>query len=158
MAEVEGGRKDLPSRASIIKNLDLPKSTPECIIIPCNKTGRGFLRNCFVEEYLKGYITKDEFDTVIGNITVLVFKAYSEKRAIDNKQLSVKVIWIILASLLMVIVFFITSYEAAIRNSATLRIISVVLLIIAVCTVTTVSLAIIFAKMPNYPDENTIVK
>ncbi len=60
--------------------------------------------------------------------------------------------------LLLVFLFFITSYLAAIENSTTLRIISVVLLVIAIAVESIIAVAIIFAKMPSYPNLDTLVK
>lgn len=60
--------------------------------------------------------------------------------------------------LILVFTFFILSYFAAIHNSSTLRIISVVLLVISIFVVSIVAIAVIFAKMPSYPDLDTLVK
>jgi len=51
--------------------LDIPKSTPDCIIIPSNKYGLGFKRKTYIAEFLNDYISKEEFDKVINHITRL---------------------------------------------------------------------------------------
>lgn len=158
MDDQEYERKGLSSRASFMDKLDIPKSSPECIIIPSNKTGLGFLRKQYIPEYLSAYISEEEFNKVVEQITRLAQIAYSDKRSIDNKQLSPKIFIITFFCLLMIFAFFLTSYLAAVYNDASLRIISVVLLVVAISIETLVTIAIIFAKMPNYPDLDTLVK
>ena len=141
-----------------MKTMDIPKSTHDCIIIPCNKYGLGFKRNCYSEEFLSNIIEQEEFDKVIDHLTKFAQIAYSEKRKNDNKQLSNKVFLICLFCLFLVFIFFITSYLAAIEQRSWLRIISVVVLIIAIAIISIVAVSIIFAKMPSYPDLDTLVK
>lgn len=151
-------RKGLSSRASFMDKLEIPKSSPECIIIPSNKTGLGFLRKQYKHDYLHKYISEEDFNKVVEQITRLAQIAYSEKRSIDNKQLSPRVFYTTFFCLAMVMAFFFTSYWAALQNSATLRIISVLLLVFAILIESMVTFAVIFARMPNYPDLDTLVK
>lgn len=56
--------------------LDIPKSTPDCIIIPSNKfqtgkakgDGLAFKRKMYIPEFLENYISKEEFDKVINHV------------------------------------------------------------------------------------------
>lgn len=151
-------RKGLSSRASFMDKLEIPKSSQECIIIPSNKTGLGFLRKQYKYDYLHKYISEEDFNKVVEQITRLAQIAYSEKRSIDNKQLSPRVFYTTFFCLALVLAFFFTSYWAALQNSASLRIISVLLLVLAILIESMVTFAVIFARMPNYPDLDTLVK
>mgnify|MGYP001605614433 FL=1 len=51
--------------------LAIPKSTPDCIIIPSNKYGLGFKRKTYIPEYLSEYIAKEEFDKIVNHVTRL---------------------------------------------------------------------------------------
>lgn len=145
-------RKEIASRASFMQFLDIPKSTPDCIIIPSNKYGLGFKRKCYLPEFLENHISKDEFDKVVNHITRLAQIAYSDKRKIDNNQIS-KMIFIVYGICMFLIVcFFILSYFAATHKISAMRIVSLVVFVIAILICAIVTAAIVFAKMPKYPD------
>ena len=135
-----------------MQHLDIPKSTPDCIIIPSNKYGLGFKRKTYIAEYLQDYISKEEFDKVINHVTRLAQLAYSEKRKIDNNQISKKILMTFGFCLILALLYFIFSYISAVKNLTSLRIVSIVLLVISVLLFSIVTIAIVFARMPKYPD------
>ena len=114
MAENSDDRKELSSSSNLADKIDFPISTPNLIIIPCNESRKGFLRDCYIKEYLADYLSKDEFDHVINQVITHTHKSYAEKRSIDNEQMPQKVMFIMLISLTMILAFFILSYMAAI--------------------------------------------
>lgn len=134
--------------------MDIPKSSPDMIIIKSTGNGTAFDRTCYKEEYLWDHIDKEEFDKVINHITRLAQIAYSEKRKIDNNQISKKIFIIYAVCLCLTIAFFLMSYFSATHKISALWIVSVVVLVVAVLICAIVTAAIVFAKMPKYPDMN----
>ena len=57
----------------------IPPSTEEIVIIPSNLKGTGFMRKYFDpnKAFLRGLISKEEFDGIIDACSILAAKAFS---------------------------------------------------------------------------------
>ena len=63
----------------------IPPSNEQTVIIPSNYKGTGFLRNMYSKnkKYIRGLITRKEFDDIIDTASAISAKAYSHNRKAD---------------------------------------------------------------------------
>lgn len=52
-------------RKKLMERIYFPENSPYLVIIPSNKEGTGFLKNCYEVQYLKSRINEKEFNIVI---------------------------------------------------------------------------------------------
>jgi hypothetical protein len=117
-----------------------------------------FAENHIMRSFANNYISLFEFNEIIDNVCKLASLAYSKKRNNDNKQLSPKVVMVFWVCTCFVLCFCLTSYYAAIEESEILRIISIFMLATSTLIFSIITLSVIFAKIPEFPTLQTLVK
>eukprot|EP00347_Sterkiella_histriomuscorum_P000845 403374297 len=76
------------TRADFVQYLKIPETTEDCIIIPCEQNGLRFQEGHYKEEYLQDLMSQEEFDKIVRNFTRILYKSYSMKRNIDNREVT----------------------------------------------------------------------
>jgi hypothetical protein len=67
---------------SLMRNMP-PESNANLVVVPMNKHGDGFLVSSYDGRYLKGKMSKAEFQHITTEISRITAHAYSENRVVD---------------------------------------------------------------------------
>jgi len=88
-------------------NFKIPASTPNRVIVALNKKCFLFDRTAYHkhEDYLNGYLEKEEYDKIIKRLNSLTEECWKNKMLIDDINVHPAVDYLIYISLLMAIVF-----------------------------------------------------
>lgn len=105
------------------------------MIIPSNAVGNSFKRNTYGEQYLKGIMSKEEFNKVVDNLCKIAHNCHSKKRLFDNSKISQTVYFSFLIAFTCVFFFTILFYYGAVNQDITFKLASLILLAASMCLV-----------------------
>jgi hypothetical protein len=89
-----------------------PESTPSLIVVPMNKTGDGYLVSSYDSRFLKGKMSKAEFQHITTEISRITAHAYSENRVVDLGKVPRKLVWMLVFSYIISVVVLILTFIA----------------------------------------------
>mmetsp|Transcript_27639 Transcript_27639/g.26661 ORF Transcript_27639/g.26661 Transcript_27639/m.26661 type:complete len:234 (+) Transcript_27639:44-745(+) len=138
----------------------IPKASPTLAIIPSNKKGTGFYRNMWSENkaYLKGLMSKDEFESVVDMSSKLVSKVYSHNRKKDIEGLSwALIIALFIATVLLLCYFFMVYYGVRDENQP-LRIVGYICLGLSVGLTSVIGIINAWARPDKYKPFKDMVR
>ena len=94
-----------------MKNLP-PESTCSMIVVPMNKHGDGYLCSAYDGRYLKGKMSKAEFQHITTEISRITAHAYSENRVVDLGMVPRKLVWMLVFAYIISVVVLILTFIA----------------------------------------------
>jgi len=94
-----------------MKNLP-PESTGSMIVVPMNKHGDGYLCSAYDGRYLKGKMSKAEFQHITTEISRITAHAYSENRVVDLGMVPRKLVWMLVFAYIISVVVLILTFIA----------------------------------------------
>lgn len=94
-----------------MKNLP-PESTANMIVVPMNKHGDGYLCSAYDGRYLKGKMSKAEFQHITMEISRITAHAYSENRVVDLGMVPRKLVWMLVFAYIISVVVLILTFIA----------------------------------------------
>lgn len=97
--------------AMMMKNLP-PESNANLIVVPMNKHGDGYLVSSYDGRFLKGKMSKAEFQHITTEISRITAHAYSENRIVDQGKVPRKLVWMLVFSYIISSVVLILSFVA----------------------------------------------
>ena len=90
----------------------MPESRANMIIVPMNKHGDGYLVKCYDERYLRGIMTKPEFQHITREISRITAHAYSENRIVDVGEVPRRLVWMLVFSYVISFTMLVLMYLA----------------------------------------------
>ena len=101
-----------------MRTMKFPENNEGLLIIPSNIKGTGFLRTCYDEKILKGFMEVDEFQSVLDAASKVVARVYSRKRLADTAGIEQYKIYLLSASMVLALLFMMMIYFAILYDSA----------------------------------------
>lgn len=112
MEEIEQGKKATFFRGGQPVEIYVPLSDENCVIIPSNIKGTGFLKNLYKPNrpYFGGLIKKDDFNQIIEGCAKITAMVYSHNRKKDVEGIRPAVIYSLAFSTMLMVVFVFLIY------------------------------------------------
>jgi hypothetical protein len=158
--EIKQGSKVTFFRGGQPKEVYVPLSDENVVIIPSNIKGTGFLRNMYKQnrKFLGGLIQRTDFDQIIegcGKITALV---YSHNRKKDVEGISTHIIISLGFSTILMICFIFLLYYGIRDEDESMRISGFFLLGVSVFITTVIGVVNFFARPDKYTPFKEMVR
>ena len=158
--EVKQGEKVTFYRGGQPKEIYVPLSDENTVIIPSNIKGTGFLKNLYKKNrpYLGGLISRKDFDDIVEGCAKITAKVYSHNRIKDVEGVSnIVMLSLALASVLMICFIFLLYY--GIRDDRTQeKIAGFFMLGFAVAITTIIGVINFFSRPDKYTSFKDMVK
>lgn len=158
--EIEQGKKVTFFRGGQPVEIYVPKSDENCVIIPSNVKGTGFLKNLYKpnRSYIGGLISKEEFNQIIEGCAKITAMVYSHNRKKDVEGIRPSIIYALGFSTILMVIFVFLMYYGIRNDNENQRITAFFCLGVSVFITTVIVIVNFFSRPDKYTPFKEMVR
>ena len=128
----------------------LPHSSSNCIIVALNKKSFLFDKNAYKEEYLMGFLQKEDFDKIIKKSNIITEDCWKNKIMVDDINIHPIADYLMIISMLLALLYTVFTFVSSFSKDVTVFAIAFLFVIIGSVIICGLALYNFFRKPPEF--------